>query len=238
MTKQNRLLLIDDDYDLCQLLIEYLSKEDFHIDAIHDGKQGLAQAQQNRYDLIILDVMLPGMNGIEVLKHLQKKVSTPVLMLTAKGDEIDRIVGLEVGADDYLPKPCSPRELVARIRAILRRLEKNTKDRIGKQNILSNHTLKLDLNTHEVFLETTKIALTQTEFSILTLLMQNAGTVVSKELLSEQALGRPIAPFDRSLDMHISHLRSKLAPTNNKAPALIKTIRAIGYLIEKEKDND
>ncbi|MFN3234165.1 MAG: response regulator [Gammaproteobacteria bacterium] len=229
MPKKIKLLLIDDDVELCELLNEYLTQEDFEVTLVHDGKEGLESARKKEHDIIVLDVMLPSMNGFEVLKHIQKETKTPVLMLTAKGDEVDRVVGLEIGADDYLPKPCSPRELVARLRAILRRMQIPDQKDLKE---LAIGAVKINLNTREVSVNSTSIELTNSEYCILLLLMRNAGKVLDKEKISEDALGKELTPFDRSLDMHVSNLRSKIGDLNS-GEYYIKTIRGVGYLFEK-----
>jgi two-component system response regulator CpxR len=229
----NRLLLIDDDSELCTMLAEYLATEDFVVDMAHDGNTGLSQARKADYDAIILDVMLPGMNGFDVLRELRQQQQTPVLMLTARGDDIDSIVGLELGADDYLPKPCNPRVLVARLRAILRRRHLPVPEHGDDAEPLSVGPLILEPGNRRALLHGKPLTLTSTEFSVLEVLLRKAGQVVSKETLSEQALGRPLTRYDRSIDMHVSSLRKKLGAvydkplTENQSP--IQTIRGMGY---------
>jgi DNA-binding response OmpR family regulator len=229
MTKHS-LLLIDDDIDFCELLVEYLSTEDFIVKAVHDGQTGYEQAVKTPYDIIILDVMLPKLNGYDALKKIKAKISTPVLMLTAKGDEVDQVIGLEIGADDYLPKPCSPRLLVARLKAILRRLSPEINEE--KQELIVDN-IRIDYNLHQVTISEQLIEITNSEYNILKCLMEKVGKVVSKEELSEKGLNRKIAAFDRSVDMHISHLRSKVGSTKSGQPK-IKTIRGVGYMLETE----
>jgi len=228
-----RLLLIDDDTELCAMLAEYLANEDFAVDMAHDGTAGLVQAREAEYDAIILDVMLPGMSGFDVLRELRQSQQTPVLMLTARGDDVDSIVGLELGADDYLPKPCNPRVLVARIRAILRRHHPSPADDGDDTEPLSIGALVLEPGTRRALLNGKPLTLTSTEFSILEVLVRKAGQVVSKETLSEQALGRPLTRYDRSIDMHVSSLRKKLGPAGDPpagdTPSPIHTVRGIGY---------
>ncbi len=215
-----RLLIVDDDAELCVLLKEFLQREGFTVECVHDGHAGLAAAKQTGYDLIVLDVMLPGIDGFEVLKQLRRESRIPVLMLTARGEDIDRIVGLELGADDYLPKPFNPRELAARIKAILRRTEaKADRGRVEVNGIV------LDPGTREVTREGEPIEVTTLEFDILEQLMRNAGRVVSRDLLMETLYNRKATPFDRSIDMHVSHLRRKL----ESGRPVIKTIRGAGY---------
>jgi DNA-binding response OmpR family regulator len=223
---KTKLLLIDDDIELCDLLMNFLSKEEFTVTAIHDGLEGVTAALEGGYDIIILDVMLPSMNGFEVLRKIQATINTPVLMLTAKGEEVDRIIGLEIGADDYLAKPYSPRELVARLRAILRRSQKYQEPN-DKHYQYANIVLNTD--THELYVSEELVPLTQTEYLVLETLLNAAGKVVTKEELSEQALGRKLELYDRSLDMHISHLRSKIGSMEDGNPR-IKTVRGVGYL--------
>jgi two-component system response regulator CpxR len=224
------LLMIDDDKELCDLLSPLLIKEHFKVTSFQDGHAGLQEALAHPYDIIVLDVMLPSMNGFEVLRELQARTETPVLMLTARGDEVDKVVGLEIGADDYLAKPCSPRELIARLRAILRRVEKSRAKVAEGSAQLKVSDLVLDFNLRTVTVAGNLLRLTVTEFDILACLCRDTNKVISKEVLYEKALGRPIELYDRSLDMHVSHLRAKLSHYPH-APE-IKTVRGIGYLIE------
>jgi two-component system response regulator CpxR len=225
-----KLLLIDDDVELCEMLTEYLGSEGFGIDVMHDGKSGVEKALSEHYEVIVLDVMLPELNGFEVLKHIRAKSQTAVLMLTARGDDVDRIVGLEMGADDYLPKPFNPRELVARLRAILRRQQQNLSEGNEAKNInkLYIGELEVDPSSRLVKLSGEIIHLTSTEYNLLELLVRNAGQLVTKEILSKQALNRKLTSYDRSIDMHMSNIRRKLGDSLNEQP-LIKTIRGIGY---------
>ena len=224
---KKRILLVDDDRELGTMLQEYLELEDFDCILAQDGPQGLALAQAERPDLVVLDVMLPGLNGFEVLRRLRETSQVPVLMLTARGEDVDRIVGLEMGADDYLPKPCNPRELVARLRAILRRAQGRepppARLRVGK--------LELDPAARRALFNDEPLDLTSTEFSILQILMEDAGHPVAKETLSRQALGRELGPYDRSIDMHLSNLRHKLAQRTPER--LIVTIRGVGYQLTR-----
>jgi len=223
----SRILLIDDDLGLSELLAQLLELEGFELTLAHDGQAGLDLALQQTFDLILLDVMLPKLNGFEVLRALRTKKQTPVLMLTARGDEIDRVVGLEIGADDYLPKPFNDRELVARIRAIIRRTNIKPNDNI--QTIQSFGDLSLDPARQEVHCQELLIILTGTEFSLLFELVQHAGELASKETLSEKVLGKKLMPFDRSLDMHLSNLRKKMPERIDGRPR-VKTIRGKGYI--------
>jgi len=215
-----RLLIIDDDMELCSLLKEFLQREGFTVECVHEGHGGLETARQGGYDLVVLDVMLPGLDGFELLKQLRTESRVPVLMLTARGEDIDRIVGLELGADDYLPKPFNPRELTARVKAVLRRME--TKVNRGRVEV---NGVVLDPGTREVTCDGKAVDVTTLEFDILEQLMRNAGRVVSRDGLMESLYNRKATPFDRSIDMHVSHLRRKL----EGARAVIKTIRGAGY---------
>lgn len=223
-----RLLLADDDIELCQLLNEYLGNEGFDISLAHDGSTAAKQILAQDFDLMVLDVMLPNLNGFEVLKEVRKESQVPILMLTARGDEIDRIVGLELGADDYIAKPCNPRELTARIRSILRRTENIYTAK--NQKLESIHIADVYINpaSREVLQDNQSVKLTATEFDILYLLMSNAGRLVDRDQLSEQCLGRKLEPYDRSIDMHISNLRRKLG-SDEKGDDRIKTVRGVGY---------
>lgn len=227
--KKYTVLLIDDDRDFCELLAEYLLREGFETRAAHDGASGYEAASDPSINIIILDVMLPKMNGFDVLKKLKAHTTTPVLMLTAKGDESDQLKGLEIGADDYLPKPCSPRLIVARLRTILRRIEPLPTE-ASEQLIIGN--ICVNLATRLTTVNGIFVELTNSEYNILCCLMREVGKIVSKEELSEQGLNRKITAFDRSVDMHISHLRNKLGLMEDDTPK-IRTIRGIGYLLEK-----
>jgi two-component system, OmpR family, response regulator CpxR len=224
----NRILIIDDDEELCELVAEYLTVEGFETKAVHDGAAGLDSALSGDYDMAVLDVMLPKMNGFDVLRSLRSSSRLPVLMLTARGDDMERIVGLEIGADDYLPKPFNPRELVARLRAILRRSETaDASDRASDKVVVED--LELARSARTVRLSGDEIPLTSVEFDLLTELAAEAGKVVRKDDLSERVLERKLSPYDRSLDMHISNLRKKLGPRPDGSER-IKTIRSVGYI--------
>ena len=225
-----KILIVDDDAELCRLLDEYLRGQGFEVEAASTGPEGLEKALGPEVDLVVLDVMLPGLDGLEVLRRLRAKSRVPVLMLTARGEDVDRIVGLEIGADDYLPKPFNPRELVARIRAVLRRGEApaHPQGRVRVQDV------ELDPGSRTVTRNGTPIELTTIEFDILGQLMRAAGRVLSRDQLMDALYDRPASPFDRSIDMHISHLRRKLeAPQFGDRP-LIKTIRGVGYVFARE----
>ncbi len=215
-----RILIVDDDEELTLLLTELLTREGYRIECQHDGRRGLAAALSGGFDLMILDVMLPGLDGFEILKRVRRETRLPVLMLTARGEDEDRIVGLELGADDYLPKPFNTRELVARVKAIMRRLE--PRSAAGRLEI---NGIAIDPGTREVRRDGSDIEVTTFEFDILETLMRAAGRVVSRDELMEDLYGRKATPFDRSVDMHISHLRRKLEVDK----PLIKTIRGVGY---------
>jgi DNA-binding response OmpR family regulator len=230
----NKLLLIDDDKELSQLLSEYLTTEGFEVAVAYDGEAGIQHATQGQFSAIILDVMLPIYNGFEVLKILRKTHQTPVLMLTAKGDTVDRVIGLEIGADDYLPKPCDPRELVARIRAILRRSTSNELSPVKLEKIASG-SLVLHLGSRHVTWDNSEIILTGTEFSVLEILVRQAGQVISKDDMTEQALNRKLTPYDRSIDVHVSNIRKKLTAAGaNKE--LIINVRGAGYMLTLHED--
>jgi two-component system, OmpR family, response regulator CpxR len=224
----NRILVIDDDIDLCELLTDYLTTEGFKVEVVHDGEAGAARALDGNYELVILDVMLPGINGFEVLRRLRAGSATPVLMLTARGDDVDRIVGLEMGADDYLPKPFNPRELVARIRAVQRRTDAAQATGTSPGEALAVGDVTLNLGARTVHVGGVPIELTSVEFSLLEVLIRLAGQVVSREALSIQALGRELNAYDRSIDVHVSSLRRKLG-TLGEENERIKTVRGIGY---------
>jgi two-component system response regulator CpxR len=222
--EMNRILVIDDDIDLCELLTDYLTTEGFAVEVVHEGEAGAAQALTGDYELVVLDVMLPGINGFEVLRRIRAGSATPVLMLTARGDDVDRIVGLEMGADDYLPKPFNPRELVARIRAVHRRTVTATAP--GEELVVGDVTL--NLGARSVLVGGVPVELTSVEFSLLEVLIRQAGQVVSREDLSLQALGRELNAYDRSTDVHVSSLRRKLGTLAEESER-IKTVRGIGY---------
>lgn len=223
----NKILIIDDDEELSELVTEYLSVEGFETESVHDGESGLKAAASGNYDLAILDVMLPKMNGFEVLRNLRQTSNLPVLMLTARGDDVERIVGLEIGADDYLPKPFNPRELVARLRAILRRVEPEESGPAAEKVQVGD--LELSKTARSVRLADEEVTLTSVEFDLLAALVREAGKVVKKEDLSEEVLERRLSPFDRSLDMHISNLRKKLGSRPDGSER-IKTVRSVGYI--------
>jgi two-component system response regulator CpxR len=230
------ILVIDDDVELCGLLREYLEAEGFGVEFAHDGESGLKRALGAGYLLVILDVMLPGMNGFEVLRRIRASSSLPVLLLTARGDEVDRIVGLEIGADDYLPKPFHPRELVARIRAILRRTRDATPRASAQSEPVRVGDIELDPSTRVVRQAGKPIELTSVEFGLLEVLLREAGRVVTRERLANTVLGRKFSPFDRSIDMHVSKVRRKLGDSEGSAEH-IKTVRGVGYIFARPRED-
>jgi DNA-binding response OmpR family regulator len=227
--REARVLLVDDDRELCQMLTEYLDAERFDVKSVHDGGDALEELKNNDFEILILDVMLPSVGGFDVLRKLGASYSTPILMLTARGDDIDRIVGLELGADDYLSKPFNPRELVARIRAILRRAS-NRAGRPSVPDVLTVGPINLNTGTHLVHVAEKLVPLTGAEFRVLELLMRSAGQVISRDAMTEQALGRKLVAYDRSIDTHISNLRRKLDLELGKNPE-IKNVRGSGYTL-------
>ena len=220
----DRVLIVDDDVELCRLLGERLSSEGFALEAVHDGPRGLERVLSEEHALVILDLMLPGMGGLDVLRRLRNHSPVPVLILTARGEDVDRILGLEIGADDYLPKPFNPRELIARIRAILRRTSRSN----GPGNVIIVGDLRLDPAAREVSLDGIPLDLTSVEFTLLETLLRDAGRVVTREHLTETVLGRKLGPFDRVIDVHISNLRKKLARAHGEEQ--IKAVRGSGYM--------
>lgn len=217
-----KVLIIDDDAELCDLLREFLTRESFEVDAAHDGEAGLTRALETGPDIVVLDVMLPKADGFTVLRRLREKSRLPVLMLTARGEDMDRILGLELGADDYLAKPFNPRELAARLRAILRRVQAPPDT---QSPVLEVNGVRLLPASREVFAEGRPVELTTFEFDILQVLMRAAGRVLSRDALMEELYQRKASPFDRSIDVHVSHLRRKL----ETGRTVIKTVRGVGY---------
>jgi two-component system response regulator CpxR len=217
------ILLVDDDAELCTLLSQFLTREGFTVEYENEGQSGLERALQPDVALVVLDVMLPGLDGFAILRKLREQSKVPVIMLTARGEDVDRIIGLELGADDYLPKPFNPRELTARIRAILRRYE--ARPAASGSPRLEVNGVVLEPGSREVLANGRQVELTTFEFDILEMLMRNAGRVLSRDALMENFYNRKATPFDRSIDMHISHLRKKL----EGGDTLIKTIRGVGY---------
>jgi two-component system response regulator CpxR len=225
-----RLLVVDDDRDLCHLVKQYLEPEGFALSVVHTGGEGIKSAIAGNHELIVLDVMLPDKKGFDVLREIRNRVRTPVLMLTAKGDEFDRILGLELGADDYLPKPFSPRELIARISAILRRSGwQSERSTTSRPPVIRSADIELDLAARTVSKAGQPLKLTSAEFDLLRAFFESPGQVLTRESLVENVLDRKFSPFDRSIDLHISNLRRKLGPQNDGAER-IRSVRGIGYL--------
>ncbi len=231
----NRILVIDDDIELCELLTEYLTGQGYFVHAVHHGGEGAAEALANDYTLVVLDVMLPGMDGFDVLRKIRESSRLPVIMLTARGDDIDRIVGLELGADDYLPKPFNPRELVARMRAIQRRAETPQSTTVDVSAELTLGDVTLCPASRLVKQASEPVELTSVEFNLLHVLMRHAGEVVSRETLVEEVLGRRLSAYDRSIDVHVSALRKKLGHAVGRTER-IRTIRGVGYLYAKPEE--
>ncbi len=225
-------LLVDDDVELSGMLAEYLQEEGFEVGLAHDGESGALAALSGRYAIVVLDVMLPRLSGVEALKRIRAQSRVPVLMLTAKGDDVDRIVGLELGADDYVAKPCTPRELVARLRAILRRVHP-TGAPDGEAGPVVAGPLSMWPEKRSACWAGRPLELTSTEFNLLEALARRAGRVVTKAELSERGLGRPLARFDRSLDVHVSSLRQKLGKLAD-GRSCIQTVRGVGYQFVRE----
>ncbi len=237
--ENRRVLVVDDDRELCELLVAYLERESFAVKCAHDGEAGLERALSEPYDVLVLDVMLPVLSGFDVLRRLRLKSALPVLMLTARGEDVDRIVGLELGADDYLPKPFNPRELVARIHAILRRttpsrLDAGADGAAGRPRAALPPIVLGELAVHpdrrEAMWGGRTLPLTTVEFDVLIVLARGAGRAVSRAEISKEALGRAHTPYDRSVDMHVMNLRRKLQPAAGGG-LTIKTVRSAGYML-------
>jgi two-component system response regulator CpxR len=231
----NHLLIVDDDHALVKLLTRFLEGEGFQVDAAYDHPSGLSAALAGEHELIVLDVMLPGGSGFELLKELRRQSQVPVLLLTAKGEAVDRIVGLEIGADDYLAKPFDPRELVARIRAIFRRTREPAPPSAHPEQdeVLAAGDISMSLGNRTVTCAGTPVDLTSVEFNVLELLLRHAGSVVTREQIAEVALGRPLNFLDRSVDVHVSHVRRKLGACR-AGDDLIRPIRGTGYFLAAE----
>jgi len=223
----SRILIVDDDVELCALLTEFLSSEGFEIDAHNTGRGAVERVLDPRVALVVLDVMLPEVNGFDILRHVRRTSDVPVILLTARGEDVDRIVGLELGADDYLPKPFNPRELSARISAVLRRVQPRRTAEDTRVTTVGD--VVLDRGARTVLQQGRAVSLTTVEFDLLSVLLQSAGNVVSRETIAEQVLGRQFDAFDRSIDMHISRLRRKLGDTDDEHQR-IKTVRSVGYI--------
>ena len=227
-------LLVDDDLELTALLSQYLRSEGFHTHAVHDGELGAAEAVSGRYDVVVLDIMLPRLSGIEALRRIRARSQVPVLMLTARGDNIDRIVGLDMGADDYVPKPSSPGELVARIRAILRRIDARRTDAPAPPSgVLHAGELMLQPASQKATWFGQPLDLTGTEYRLVEVLARHVGTLVSKQDISQEAFGRPLARFDRRIDVHISSIRQKLGMRPD-GQSWIQSVRGLGYQLLKD----
>ena len=219
------ILLVDDDVELCRLMKEYFGRKGCAVDSVHNGRDGLVRALEEKHQIVILDGMLPALDGLEVLRQLRKRSSIPVIMLTARTRERDRISGLDSGADDYLPKPFSPDELLARIRAVRRRYANAS---LAGADVLRAGPLELNAGTHAVQCGGHSVELTETEFQILELLMRSPGRAVTRGEIAAVLYRREAAPFERALDVHVSHLRRKL---ERNGPQLIRTVRGSGYVI-------
>jgi DNA-binding response OmpR family regulator len=229
-----QILVIDDDAELSSLVTEYLEPEGFQVEAASDGIRGLERALAGEHLLVVLDVMLPGLNGLEVLRRLRASSRIPVLLLTARGEDVDRIVGLEIGADDYLPKPFNPRELVARIRAVLRRSKGPAGESVPA--MIKVGEIELDPATRSVTHHGKPVELTSVEFNLLHVLLAEAGRVVTREHLVDAVLGRKFSPFDRSIDMHVSKVRKKLGDSDSTTD-YIKTVRGVGYIFARPRNH-
>jgi two-component system OmpR family response regulator len=231
MTNPAHILLVDDDVELAGLLRDYLVRDGFTAEAVPDGESGVAAALSGRFAIVVLDVMMQGIGGIEALRRIRAASTVPVLMLTARGDDFDRIIGLELGADDYVPKPCLPRELAARLRAILRRSQQGA-DQAAQAPLVVGRLTVMPAQ-RRVEWDGAPVELTSTEFDLLEVLARNAGRPVSKADLSAQALGRPLARFDRSVDVHLSSIRHKLGPLPG-GRSCIQTVYRQGYQLIRE----
>jgi len=218
------LLLVDDDAELCALMLDFFSQHGFRVESAYDGRRGLARALEGGFDLVLLDVMLPGLDGFEVLHQLRRQSSVPVIMLTARTEQADRISGLNAGADDYLPKPFGPEELLARIRAVLRRASQAG---LRPPKALEAGGIRLDSATRQVWRDSARLELTSIEFDILSLLMRSAGRSVSRDEIAGILYHREAMPYERAIDVHVSHLRKKL---EHQGHSMIRTVRGVGYL--------
>ena len=228
-------LIADDDTILSQMLAEYLTTEGYDVTVVEDGIKALEALNQSPADIVVLDIMMPNLDGIETLKRIRASFQLPVIMLTARGDDLDRILGLELGADDYISKPCNPRELLARIKAVLRRTNQKPDDTAP----VSVGEVLLDPRSREVHVNGDLVALTQTEFDLLHLLLLSPGEVVSKNTISLEVLGKPLSQWDRSIDVHISNLRKKIGSDSDDAAEQIRTLRGAGsmYIVPTNNAN-
>jgi len=227
-----KILVIDDDVELCELVAEYLEPDGYQVEAINDGNAGVSRALSGEHALVVLDYMLPGLNGFEVLRQVRATSPVPIVMLTARGDDMNRIVGLQLGADDYLPKPFNPLELVARINAVLRRAQPQGDK--SKPEVLVNGDIEMDNRTRTVRRDSQAIELTVVEYSLLERFLLAPGRVITREELVKDVLHRELSPFDRSIDTHVSNLRKKIGHEVNGVER-IKTIRGIGYIYAPEE---
>jgi len=228
-----KILVVDDDVELCELVAEYLEPDGYEVEAVHDGNSGVRRALSSEPALVVLDYMLPGLNGFEVLRQVRAASRVPIVMLTARGDDLNRIVGLQLGADDYLPKPFNPLELVARINAVLRRSQPQADK--PKPEVIVIGDIEMDSRTRTVRRDSQAIELTLVEYSLLEKLLQAPGRVVTREELVKDVLHRELSPFDRSIDTHVSNLRKKIGHEVNGLER-IKTVRGIGYIYAPEDD--
>lgn len=229
-----QILLVDDDVTLCALLQEYLQEDNFDVTVLHSGDAAISRLiQQEEFDTVVLDIMMPKVSGLDVLRTVRAKSRVPILMLTGRGDDIDRIVGLEMGADDYLTKPCNPRELAARIRAILRRTQQEP---ISSSQHFELHGIELDSGSRSVSVNGQIAIFTSAEFNALRFLMENAGQAISKQDMTVEVLNRQLDAYDRSMDVHISRIRQKLAAMG--VPDVIKSVRGMGYQFLTERLGD
>ncbi len=229
----HKVLLVDDDVDLTSMLSLYLSREGFEVQVAHDGEAGVAAASRGGYAIVVLDIMMPRLSGIEALRRIRSTSNVPVLMLTARGDNVDRIVGLNMGADDYVPKPCTPGELVARLRAILRRTSHSGSGAGGLAQQIQAGALVLWPGTRQATWQGAALELTGTEFSLLDVLVRHAGQLISKQDISQAAFGRPLTRFDRRIDVHISSIRQKLG-VREDGRSWIQSVRGLGYQLLKD----
>jgi len=225
-----RILVIDDDIELCELVAEYLEPDGYQVDAAHDGVEGVKRALAEGYSLAVVDYMLPGLNGFEVLRQIRAVSRLPIVMLTARGDDVNRIIGLQLGADDYLPKPFNPLELVARINAVLRRAQPGPDQK--RPETITVGDVEMDKGSHSVTRGGERVELTVVEYALLEKLLNAPGRVLTREELVKNVLHRELSPFDRSIDTHVSNLRKKLGHHVNGVER-IKTVRGIGYIYAK-----
>ena len=228
----SRILLVDDDRELADMLAEYLGQDGFQVECAHTGEEGLQRALSGEFALTVLDVMMPNISGVEVLNRIRARSRMPVLMLTARGDDLDRVIGLELGADDYVPKPCTARELAARIRAILRRTERPEPSQSDPE-VIQFGDLAIQPDARTARWKGHPLSLTSTEYNLIELLARRAGQTVSKKALSEEGLGRPLARFDRSVDVHMGRIREKIGPMDD-GRSCIQTVFRQGYQLVRE----